>query len=223
MKIVAVLGSPHGMKGNTGRLLAPLVNAARAAGAQVRTFDLADLRVLPCRGCDCCHRTGRCCQDDDFELIQAEIEASDGLVLATPNYISSVSAQLKALLDRCCGPLHLQAFEGKYGAAVVSSGGPGSAEVEQYLLRFLNNLGLWTVGSVGTEGRELADPALAAKPVAAAANLGRRLVDAIKRHETFPQQEAARRAFFERMQALVTFRKDEWAFEYEFWKSRGRL
>ena len=188
MKIVAVMGSPHGMKGTTGRLLAPLVDAARAAGATVQTFDLAHLAVLPCRACDCCHLTGRCGQDDDFEAIRAAIEASDGLVLATPNYISSASAQLKALLDRCCGPLHLQAFEGKYGAAVVSSGGPGSAEVEQYLLRFLNTLGLWTVGSVGAEARELADPALAAAPVQAAANLGRRLVDAIKRRETFPSR-----------------------------------
>jgi multimeric flavodoxin WrbA len=223
MKIVAVIGSPHGLKGTTGRLLEPLLETARAAGAEVQLFDLAALSVLPCTACDCCHRTGRCSHDDDFESIRAAIEACDGLVLATPNYISSVSAQMKALLDRCCGPLHLQAFEGKYGAAVVTSGSPESAEVEQYLLRFLNTLGLWTVGSVGAEAREMLDPGLAIRPTGAATALGRRLVEAIDGRETFPQQVTLRQAFFERMRGLIEVRRHEWPYEYDYWKSHGRL
>ena len=36
MKIVAILGSPHGLKGNTGYLLTSLADAARVDGAEVQ-------------------------------------------------------------------------------------------------------------------------------------------------------------------------------------------
>jgi len=223
MKIVAIIGSPHGLKGNTGRLLASLVDAARVDGAEVQTFSLAEKVVHPCRACDCCHRTGRCSLDDDFEELRAAIHAADGLVLASPNYIFSVPAQMKALLDRCSGPLHIQAFEGKYGAAVVTSGGSGSDEVETYLLRFLQALGLWTVGSVGAEGWMLENPATQDPILEKAARLGTRLADAIHGKETFPDQQAARREFSQRMRSLVEMRKADWPYEFDFWKSRGRL
>jgi multimeric flavodoxin WrbA len=223
MEIVVIVGSPHGMKGNTGSLVAPLVAGAEAAGARVRTFLLGHMNVQPCRACDCCHRTGKCRVDDDFEMIRAAIAAADGVVLASPNYIFSASAQMKAFMDRCTGPLHLQAFEGKYGAAVVTSGGPETAGVEQYLLRFLGALGLWAVGSLGAEGRLLADAAARQGFIESAARLGGRMIEAIQRQETFSDQEPARTAFVDRMRTLVTMRQGDWVFEYQYWKSMGRL
>jgi len=223
MKIVAVMGSPRGMDGNTGQLLKPVLDAAAAGGAEVKTFLLSDMDVRPCRACDCCHRSGKCRVDDDYERVRRAIEGADGLVLASPNYVFSVTAQMKAFMDRSCGALHLVAFEGKYGAAVVTSGGPESAEVEAYLLRFLRHLGVWTVGSVGAGGWQLADPATRESLVEKAAGLGARLAEGIRRQAIFPEQQPERRAFFDRMKALVTLHKDEWAFEYDFWKSRGRL
>jgi multimeric flavodoxin WrbA len=199
-----------------------LAGGARAGGAEVQSVSLADTKIEPCRACDGCHRTGTCRVDDDFQKVRSAIESADGLVLASPNYISSVSAQMKAFMDRCCGPLHLQVFEGKYGAAVVTSGSE-SAGVEAYLLRFLQSLGLWTVGSIGAEGGKLADPSARDRVLDEAARLGARLVDAIRKHETFPDQTSVRRPFYERMRALVAMRKDDWPYEYEYWKSRGRL
>jgi multimeric flavodoxin WrbA len=223
MKVVAVIGSPHGMEGNTGQLLQPLLDAVKRAGGETKVFLLSEMEVQPCRACDCCHRVGTCRVDDDFEMIRRTVGSADGLVLASPNYIFSVPAQMKAFLDRCCGPLHLQAFEGKYGAAVVTSGGAESIEVERYLLRFLRSLGLWTVGSVGASGWELSDVATRTALADKAADLGAALADAIRGKQVYPQQEPERRAFFDRMKSLVTMRQDEWVFEYEFWKSRSRL
>ena len=45
MKIVAILGSPHGMKGTTGTLLAGVTSAAKAAGAEVKAFELSKIMV----------------------------------------------------------------------------------------------------------------------------------------------------------------------------------
>jgi multimeric flavodoxin WrbA len=223
MRLVAILGSPHGIKGSTGQLLAEAVRGAEKAGAPVATLSLSDYEVLPCPACDACHRTGTCPQRDDFRKFKEAMEGADGILLASPNYIASVTAQTKALMDRCCGLLHLQGLEGKYAAAVVTSGGAGGDEVERYMLRFLRALGCWTVGSVGAQGWQLAQDPARAKCFGAAADLGRRLVACIKKKETFPDQVPERAAFAERMKQLVTMRKDAWTFEYEYWKSHGRL
>jgi multimeric flavodoxin WrbA len=59
----------------------------------------------------CPPRKGRCTQKDNFdqkdnfESIKQKIRVADGLILASPNYIYSVSAQLKAFMDRCGGIL----------------------------------------------------------------------------------------------------------------------
>jgi multimeric flavodoxin WrbA len=223
MNIVAVLGSPHGMKGSTGKLLDALLAAAKGRGADVTLFSLAKLKVGPCRACDTCHKTGKCPTRDDFNKIRNAALAADGLVLASPNYLFSVSGQMKCLMDRFCGPLHLQEMAGKHAAAVVTSGGKESAEVEAYILRFLRALGCWTVGSVGAEGWTLASPTAASPVLGAASDLGKRLVEAIESKATYPDQVAERRAFYERMKALVTMRKADWPYEYERWRASGRL
>jgi multimeric flavodoxin WrbA len=223
MKIVAILGSPHGMKGTTGTLLAGVTSAAKAAGAEVKAFELSKIMVKPCHACDACHRTGECSIKDDFKTLKAAMLAADGVILASPNYITSVSAQMKAVFDRCCGPLHCQAMQGKYGAAVVTSGGAESEVVEKYMIGFLQSMGCWTVGSLGAEARQIVDEKARAPKLKAAAALGARLVNAIADKKTYRGQVAAKRAFYERMKMLVTMRKDDWAYEYKYWKSLGRL
>ncbi len=123
MKIVALLASPHGLRGSTARLLKSVLEGAKSAGAKTETIVLTWDKVHPCLGCDGCHKTGRCRQKDDFEAIKEKILRADGLILATPNYIDYVSAQLKVFMDRCCGIVHCLGFEGRYGAVVVTSGG----------------------------------------------------------------------------------------------------
>jgi len=223
MKITAIIGSPRGMRGNTGQLLGALLDAAREGGADATLLSLSEADVQPCRACDACHKVGECPVGDDFEAVHDAMQEADGLVLASPNYIFSVTAQMKALLDRCASPLHLQEFEGKYGAAVVTSGGAGSEEVERYLLRFLRALGCRTVGSVGAEAWKLADEAERPQVLEMAASLGRRLAQAIESRETFPEQEEERRAFFDRMKQLMALRKEDWPFEYNYWQRMGRF
>ena len=223
MNIVAILGSPHGMKGTTGALLAGVTSSTEAAGAEVKTFLLSKMTVKPCRGCDVCHRTGKCSIKDDFNTLKTAMLAADGIILASPNYITSVSAQMKAVFDRCCGPLHCHAMQGKYGAAVVTSGGAESNIVEKYMIGFLRIMGCWTVGSVGAEAQQMMDGKAREPKLKAAARLGIRLIEAIRDKKIYPGQVAVQRSFYDRMKLLVTMRKDDWAYEYKYWKSLGRL
>ena len=223
MKLVAINGSPNGMHGNTGTLLQGLLQSVREAGAEVEFFSLDEKDVQPCRGCDACHINGTCIIKDDFDEIRCAFMQADGLILASPNYIVSVTAQLKALLDRCSPLLHLQAVNGKYAAAVVTSGGPGSDEVEGYLLRFLRSLGYATVGSVGAMGWQMQNPVMRTPHLQTAAELGTRLMQAIKEKTLFPEQQAERQAMMNRMRQLVSMQKEHWTYEYQYWAEHHGL
>jgi multimeric flavodoxin WrbA len=223
MKVVGIIGSPKGMKGNTGVVLGGVLEGAKAAGAEVTVFALGDLKVAPCRACDVCHKTGKCSIRDDFDAILEAMVEADAVVLASPNYIFSVSAQMKALFDRCCGPLHLQLLDGKHAAAVVTSGGSGGEEVEAYMLRFLRTLGCWTVGSAVAEATQLFTDASRAQVLTHATALGAELVAAAETDRSYADQQPEREAFKGRMKQLMTFRKEEWPYEYEYWRAAGRL
>jgi multimeric flavodoxin WrbA len=223
MNIVAINGSPHGAEGSTGSLLSEAAKSAQAAGAAVTTLVASDYHVSPCRACDACHRTGTCAIEDDFQQFKDALLAADGIILASPNYLSSVSAQLKAVMDRCCGLLHCQALRGKYSAAIVTSGGGGQEQVQEYILGFLRNMGSWTVGSAGATAATLAEVATRPAALQAAAKLGAELVRAISSGMTYPEQQAQQAAFAQRMKDLVSARSDEWPYEAEYWRSRGEL
>jgi len=158
LDIISIVASPHGLKGNTARLLSHVLEGAEAEGAKTETIVLPGSTVLPCLACDTCHRKGRCPHDDEFESIKGKILESDGVVLASPNYIFSVSAQMKAFMDRCCGVIHCMAFEGRYGASVVTSGGGDEEPIAQYMNHFLLTTGIIPVGSVwATMGNMVGD------------------------------------------------------------------
>lgn len=221
MKITAILGSPHGMGGTTAMVLKAVMEGAAAAGAEVQTLLTNDHVVGPCIGCDVCHRDGECPFEDGYQpLLQAVME-SDAIVLASPNYIMSVSAQLKAFFDRCCGPIHLMAFGGKYAAAVVTSGGGPCEEVEDYILRFAAMAGCWTVGSVGADAATLFDAAKAPAVMDEARALGERLVEAVKTGEGMPGQAEGLGAGAEFMRGLCTAMAERWPYEYKVWQARS--
>jgi len=219
MKIVAINGSGTGAAGSTGQTLAGVVEGARAAGAEVETFQLTSLTINPCKGCHTCQKTGQCIINDDYPTIRDAMLKADGLVLASPNYIANVSASIKALLDRSfCVLFHCQAMQGKYGAVVVATGGPTYPRVEDYLLHVTGSMGCWQVGSfvVSTEQMGISDER--AKALEEAKDLGRKLAEAIKTKQLFPEQEEQRQMALEAMRCLIESQKDTSPYAYEYWE-----
>lgn len=100
VKMVAVYGSPR-RKGNTATLLKHAVQGARDVGADVNEIVLRDLNISPCLEIYGCAKTGRCAIQDDFQDVYDRLLASDGLILASPIFFYTVSAQVKILMDRC--------------------------------------------------------------------------------------------------------------------------
>ena len=150
---------------------------------------------------------------------RSKILDADGLILASPNYIFSVSAQLKAFMDRCCGVLHCMEFEGKYGASVVTSGGGDEKPIAEYMNQFLITTGIRPVGSVWATMGELPGEQFTEEICQNAFSLGENLVKAWQNKKKDRQVEKKMDAFKERMRQLMAWRKDEWPYEYEYWKT----
>jgi multimeric flavodoxin WrbA len=100
MRLLAIAGSPR-RGGNTDILLDKFVEGAIDAGAEAKTLVACYLKIEACRHCDACLVTGQCQVQDDMHMVYQEMEAADRLVMASPLQFMSVSAQLKALIDRC--------------------------------------------------------------------------------------------------------------------------
>lgn len=97
--ILVVVGSGH-KKGNTNQLADAFVEGATAGGNTVTKVFLGDKVVNGCNGCEACRTIKKCVQKDDMEAIYPLIHAADTIVLASPLYFWTISARLKAFLER---------------------------------------------------------------------------------------------------------------------------
>jgi len=220
MKILALIGSPRGMQGNTGRLLEEVLAGACEEGGEVETVSLAQTGMHPCVACDACHKTGICPLPDDYESIKERLLGCDAFILASPNYIFSVSAQMKAFFDRCNGLIHCMALEGKYAALVETSGGGEDEEVLDYMARFAGTLGALTVGGIGSPMAGVRTFPQEEELYERARDLGRELCRSAREKRRFPEQEAFRQSFRARMQGVVGYMQDFWPYEREYWREK---
>ncbi len=100
MQIIAIYGSPR-RDGNSATLLKRAVAGARQEGVHVEEVFLRDYKISPCLEIYNCIKTGECAIRDDFPQILEKLEASDGIMLASPIFFYSVSAHTKIFMDRC--------------------------------------------------------------------------------------------------------------------------
>ena len=101
MLVLGLQGSPR-KKGNTQYLLKSFLNEAENLGARTHIIEVAKKNITPCKGCGFCEKKGYCViEDDDMKPeIYPLLRSTDVIVVATPIFFYSVTAQLKALIDR---------------------------------------------------------------------------------------------------------------------------
>lgn len=100
MKIIAFLGSPR-KDGNTELLLKETIRGIEEQGLSVQVFDLNSMEISPCQNCGGCDETGECIIHDDMDKVYEAIRTSDRIILASPIFFFNLSAQAKAMIDRC--------------------------------------------------------------------------------------------------------------------------
>lgn len=100
MKILGIYGSPR-KGGNSDLLLDEALKGATTVGAEVSSIRCCDLEISGCIECAGCDDTGECVVDDDMQSVYPMLAEADAIILASPIFFYSVTAQAKALIDRC--------------------------------------------------------------------------------------------------------------------------
>ncbi|RJR20809.1 MAG: flavodoxin family protein [Desulfobacteraceae bacterium] len=97
--LVGISASPR-RGGNSEQLLEAFLNGAAREGWQTEMIPLNSLNFRSCQACDRCATTGKCVINDDMQLLYKKVASCQGLVMATPIYFGTLSAQLKMFMDR---------------------------------------------------------------------------------------------------------------------------
>ena len=120
MKAIFINGSPRkGQLANTSNMLLQAMKGAEEAGAEVQMVDLYDLKFTGCRSCFACKvknaRThGACAYPDDLKPVMQAVMEADVLVIGTPVYFGTISAQMNLFWERLFYPVVTYISDGPY-------------------------------------------------------------------------------------------------------------
>jgi multimeric flavodoxin WrbA len=140
-KVTAFVGSAH--KKNTHSAVVQFLNNLQALGdVEYEIVTLSDYRLGICRGCRLCFEKGEefCPLKDDRDLLMEKIDASDGVIFASPNYSWQMSGVMKIFLDRFGFVCHRPRYFGKTFTSIVTQGFSGGNKIVDYfdfLAKFL--------------------------------------------------------------------------------------
>ena len=102
MKAIAICGSPR-KDGNTEILMNKCLEKLSGSGIESKMISLRGKTITPCIACGSCGKTkDKTCaiKDDDFHPIFEEMLDADIIIVGSPVYFGSATAQTSALLDR---------------------------------------------------------------------------------------------------------------------------
>jgi multimeric flavodoxin WrbA len=99
MKVVAIGGSPR-LDGNINYLIDRALEELAAQGIETEKIILNEYKIGPCQAHDKCHSAKKCLQQDDAPAILEKFSQADGVIVASPVYFGSISAQIKTFMDR---------------------------------------------------------------------------------------------------------------------------
>ena len=101
MLVLGLQGSPR-KKGNSKFLLEMFMKSAENTGARTHIVDVTRKNIIPCKEYVVCEKKGYCPIEDDVrDEIYPLLRQAEVVVLATPIFFYNMTAQLKAVVDRC--------------------------------------------------------------------------------------------------------------------------
>ena len=135
MKVVAFNGSSR-KDGNTAILLNLALDELKKEGIETELIQLAGETLSGCTACNRCaeNKDRRCViTNDRVNEYMAKMQQAQGILLGSPTYISDMTANMKALIERSAvvSRRNGDLFKRKVGAAVIAVRRAGSTHVSQ--------------------------------------------------------------------------------------------
>lgn len=100
-RLVVVLNGSPARGGSLDLLLQAVEAGAREAGGRTVHVRCNELAVTPCQACGPEPTTGFCVFHDDMDPVYEALRDAHAVVVGSPVYFDTVSAQLKLVIDRC--------------------------------------------------------------------------------------------------------------------------
>ena len=100
MEVLGIMGGPR-RQSNTELLLDKALAGASDAGAGVEKVVVSELNISPCQELYSCLKDGNCAIKDDMQWLYGKLLAADHIVFASPIFFYGITAQAKAMVDRC--------------------------------------------------------------------------------------------------------------------------
>jgi len=140
--IVGICGSPRDQA--TEHVLKEALRMLQEKGFETRFWTIRGKRVGFCMHCDYCLKAKECAFKDDMQEVYDLLREANGIIFATPVYNGSISAQIKAVMDRCRAAVagEKDFFKGKIGMAIACGGdraGGQEAAITQILTFYILN------------------------------------------------------------------------------------
>ncbi|MEM3796332.1 MAG: flavodoxin family protein [Archaeoglobaceae archaeon] len=140
--IVGISGSPR--KKATEFVLGKALEMMSEMGYETKMFTVRGKQIDFCQHCDYCLRHKECRIKDDMYELYDMLEKAKGIVIATPVYNGGISAQTKAVMDRCRALVakDYNFFRGKVGMAIAVGGdriGGQELAIQQILTFYILN------------------------------------------------------------------------------------
>jgi len=144
MIVVGICGSPREQA--TDYVLKEALRMLQQHGLDIRFFTVRGKRVSFCLQCDYCIEHKECVSRDDMQELYTMLKSADGIVIATPVYNGGVSAQTKAVMDRCraLSAADKNFFKRKVGMGIAlggdRAGGQEAALIQIHTFYILNGM-----------------------------------------------------------------------------------
>ncbi len=126
MKVLAISGSPR-KGGNSETVINRITEVLGSKGYEIEFVRLNELELKGCQACRYCRTKGdRCILNDDISSLLEKMKKADRIIIGAPNYMGSVSGQLKIFMDRMYSlkdkDRNSRLEKGKKGILVFSQG-----------------------------------------------------------------------------------------------------
>jgi multimeric flavodoxin WrbA len=144
MLIVGICGSPRQQASEN--VLKEALRMLEEKGFETRFWTVRGKRIEFCTHCDFCLKKKNCAFKDDMQELYALLKEAKGIIFATPVYNGGVSAQTKAVMDRCRAVVAADKnfFKHKVGMGIAAGGdrmgGQEAALLQIHTFYILNDM-----------------------------------------------------------------------------------
>jgi multimeric flavodoxin WrbA len=120
--ILGICGSPR--EQTTQYVLKHALEELEKEGFETKFFSVKSKKIAPCLHCDYCLTNKECIQKDDMTTVYELLQKADGIIMASPMHFGGITAQLKAIMDRCQALLaiDINILRGKVGMSIAVGG-----------------------------------------------------------------------------------------------------